>query len=407
VTFLVAANLAIFGGLAAVWYAAHRVASSVATLPSEGLGLTQTPARASDPRTFLLIGSDTRDLPSDFANLGGPGGQRADVIMLIQVIPEQGRLQILSIPRDTKVTFDGQTNRINAFLNDGPAAMVAAVSGFAQVPIHHYIEVDFAGFAGIVDAVGGIQMTFPYPIRDYGSSFALPAGTQVLDGITALALARSRHYQEFRDGEWVYVGASDIGRTHRQQDLLMALITQIDRPSSLDGFRRLLDSLGQFITADDALNEDEIIQLAWDMRSIGPEDLDAVTLPVDELEEGGVSYVVPHQPDADQVLAAFRAGEPLSAPVEGKARLEVQNGNGTSGSAGTVADRLRAGGWEVVAVTNSERSDYATTLVVARPRHLAQAEEVVAFLGYGRVEEGEVPSGADVEVIVGADALGS
>jgi hypothetical protein len=116
--------------------------------------------------------------------------------------------------------------------------------------------------------------------------------------------------------------------------------------------------------------------------------------------------VVPHEPEAEAALAAFRAGEPLSAAVAEHGRLEVQNGNGLAGSAGTVADRLRAGGWEVVAVTNSEREDYATTLVVARPRYLAQAEAVVAFLGYGRAEVGTVPDGADVVVIVGVDAIG-
>ena len=94
---------------------------------------------------------------------------------------------MLSIPRDTKVTINGTTNRINAFFNEGPAQIVDAVSQFAQVPIHHYLQVDFAGFAGIVDAVGGIEMTFPYPARDRKSKLDVAAGTQVLDGRTALA----------------------------------------------------------------------------------------------------------------------------------------------------------------------------------------------------------------------------
>jgi len=71
-----------------------------------------------------------------------------------------------------------------------------------------------------------------------------------------------------------------------------------------------------------------------------------------------------------------------------------------------LADRLRSGGWEGVAVTSGERSDYVTTLVVARPRYLSQAESVAAYLGYGSVEVGTVPTGADVVVIVGADAIG-
>jgi LCP family protein required for cell wall assembly len=405
--FLVVANLGIFGGLAAVWYAARQVTSSVATLPSEGLGLAEAPADLGEARTFLLIGSDSRaDLPEDWTGFGSAGGQRADVIMLVQVIPGTGTLQMLSIPRDLRVTYNGDTNRINAAFNQGAAAIVEAVSQFAQVPIHHYLQVDFAGFAGIVDAVGGIKMTFPYPARDSKSHLEVAAGTQVLDGRTALALARSRHYQEFREGEWVFVDASDLGRTRRQQDLLMALVNQIGRPSSIDGFGELVDSLGRFVTADDALGEDEIIQLAWEMRSVSSDDFDALTLPVDLYEEGGVSYVIPHEPEAGAALAAFRAGEPLTAAVEGNGRVEVQNGNGVAGSAAAVADRLRGGGWEVVAVTSGEREDYAATVVVARPRYLSRAEAVAAFLGYGTVQVGTVPTGADVVVIVGADAIG-
>ena len=399
------ANLGIFGGLGALWFAAHHVSGTVATLDSADLGLAQTPADLGDPRTFLLIGSDSRaDLPEDWVGYGDYGGQRADVIILVQVLPDQGGVQMLSIPRDTKVTINGTTNRINAFFGEGAAQIVEAVSQFAQVPIHHYLQVDFAGFAGIVDAVGGLEMNFPFAARDSKSKLNVTAGTQVLDGRTALALARSRHYQEFRNGEWVYVDANDLGRTRRQQEVLMALLTQIDRPSSVAGFQDLVNGLGQFVTADDSLGEDEIIQLAWEMRSLAPENLDALTLPVDISEEGGVSYVVMHEPDAGAALAAFRAGDPLTAAVEGNGKVEVQNGNGISGSASQVADRLVAGGWEVTATTNSGREDYATTVVVARARNLSQAEAIVAYLGYGRVEQGPVPRGTDVVVIVGADA---
>lgn len=407
VIFLVLANLGIFGALGAVWYAARQVTSSVATLPSEGLGLAESPPAAGDPRTFLLIGSDSREnVPADWTGLGASGGQRADVIILVQVLPDRGTLQMLSIPRDLRVTLNGSTNRINAAFNDGAAGIVAAVAEFTGSPIHHYLQVDFVGFAGMVDAVGGIKMTFPYPARDTKSKLSVAAGVQRLDGRTALALARSRHYQEFREGEWVFVDASDLGRTRRQQDLLMALITQIDRPASIGGFNDLVDSLSRFVSADDSLGEDELIQLAWEMRSIRADNFDALTLPVDLYEESGVSYVVPREPEAGAALAAFRNGEPLAAAVEGKGRLEVQNGNGVAGSAGLVAERLEAAGWEVVATTNSEREDYATTLVVARPRFLPQAEEVVAFLGYGEAEVGTVPDGADVVVIVGGDATG-
>jgi anionic cell wall polymer biosynthesis LytR-Cps2A-Psr (LCP) family protein len=143
----------------------------------------------------------------------------------------------------------------------------------------------------------------------------------VLDGRTALAFSRSRHYEELRDGTWVSVDGSDIGRTRRQQDVLMSILTQIDRPSSVDGFASLLDALGGFVTTDASFGEDEIIQLAWAMRDVSADDLDAATLPVQGLQENGVSYMVAMEPGASDAIAAFASGEPMSPSLGIDARI--------------------------------------------------------------------------------------
>ncbi len=402
--FLIAANVIVFGALGAVWLAAHKVSTAVSTIPAAELPLADQPATLQAARTFLVIGSDSRAGLADLQGFGDFGGQRADVIMLVKADPATGRVQFLSLPRDLKVQYGGRTNKINATFGGGPGSIVEAVTAMTGIPIHHYVQVEFSGFTGIVDAIGGIEMTFPFPARDLRSGFEIGAGTHVLDGKTALALSRSRHYEEYRDDGWTSVEANDIGRTHRQQDVLMSILTQVDRPSSLDGFARLLDALGGFVTTDDALSEDEIIQLAWTMRGVTAADLDARTLPVVDYVEDGIAYLVPSEPSADAAIAAFKAGEPMSPALGGDARVAVQNGNGRLGTASQMGDLLTSAGFTVVSTGNSGRSDYATTLVVARPNHLPAAEAIVAHLGYGRAVVGSVPSGADVVVIVGLDA---
>jgi len=402
--FLIVANVGIFGGLAAVWFVARQVSDAIPTVEGD-LVLASRPASAGDPVTFLLVGSDSREgVPDDFTNMGSFSGQRADVIMLVKILPSEGRVQMLSLPRDLKITYEGREQRLNATFNDGPAGILQAVGDFTAEPIHHYLQIDFAGFAGIVDAVGGIEMTFPFAARDRKSGFSVGAGTHTLDGQQALQLARSRKYQENQNGRWVYVRADDIGRTGRQQDLLMALISQIDRPGSIGEFTNLVNSLGGFVQSDAELDEDDIIQLGWEMRDVSTPDLDAMTLPVNYSTENGVAYVVSREPDATQALAAFRDGTPFNEQVIGSASVEVQNGNGVVGSARSIADTLEAGGYDDVTVSNSGRSDYQTTLVVARPGALPQAEEIVALLGYGEAATGATPNGVDVVVIVGADA---
>jgi hypothetical protein len=157
------------------------------------------------------------------------------------------------------------------------------------------------------------------------------------------------------------------------------------------------------VTTDNALDPDDIIQLAWEMRSIGADDLDSITLPVFITTEGGVSYVVETQPAANEAIDAFLAGESLLPDTDAN-RVEVQNGNGRAGAASEMVDVLTGLGYEVVSAVNSGRSDYQSTLVVSRPTFLDQGSALVAQLGYGQVTTGRTPEGADLVVIVGADA---
>ncbi len=401
--FLIVANLGIFGGLAAVWLAADKVAGAIPNI--EGDLELAAPPGVSEPVTFLLVGSDSREgVPEEFTNMGSFSGQRADVIMLIKLLPTEGRVQILSLPRDLKVTYNGREQRINAAYNDGPAGLLEAVGDVTPDPIHHYLQVNFAGFAGIVDAVGGIEMTFPYPARDLKSGFSIDAGTHTLNGQQALQYARARKYQEYRNGSWSYVRADDIGRTGRQQDVLMALLTQIDRPGSIAEFTDLVNSLGGFVQSDASLSADDIINIGWSMRNIGAGDIDSITLPVNYSTENGVAYVVRREPESTEALAAFRNETPFAPSTTEATVVEVQNGNGVAGSAGVVSGVLEAGGYQVSAATNSDREDYQITLVVARPRALPEAEAIVALLGYGEATTGATPNGVDVVVIVGVDA---
>ena len=401
VVFFVAANVVVFGAVGLVWWAANKVSSAVSTIPSTDLSLDDI-ANPGEPRTFLLVGSDSRENLEDLTHFGNIGGQRSDVMILMQVLPDSGRVQLLSIPRDLRIDYGGRVGRINATFASGAGNLVAAMSAETGLPIHHYLQVEFSGFAGIIDAIGGIRLTFPYPARDLSSGLEVGAGTQVLDGFTALSYARSRKYQELRDGEWVHVDASDLGRTRRQQDVLLAILTQVDRPTSIGGFQSLLDALGGFVSVDSAFDAGEIVQLAWSMRGISGSDVESMTLPVELYTENGTSYVVRVEPAASNVIDAFAAGLPMSG--EQASRIQVQNGNGVPGSAGIAAGVLTTAGFDVVGTADSVRSDYPVTEVVAGAAHLALAQAVVDALGYGEVIVGRTPADVEVVVIVGADA---
>jgi LCP family protein required for cell wall assembly len=207
VVLLVVANVVVFGAYFYLKNIESTFEEVVEVNEDVVAELSPPPSESSDPSTFLLIGSDSREnIPDDFADVfGSAGGQRADVIMLVQVMPDDSVARLLSIPRDLKVDLDGRgTQKINAaYAYGGGSLLVSTVRRVTGLPIHHYVEVDFAGFAAIVDEVGGVTINFPYPARDGKSGLNVAAGSQTLDGETALAFARSRSYEELRGDTWV------------------------------------------------------------------------------------------------------------------------------------------------------------------------------------------------------------
>jgi LCP family protein required for cell wall assembly len=273
------------------------------------------PSLADGEGVYLIVGTDNREnLPDDLdqGNFGDFGGSRADVIILAQVA--DGRRQLLSIPRDLRVEIPGQgVNKVNAaYAFGGPDLLVETVAIATGIRPNHYLEVEFGGFAGIVDALGGIEIEFPYAARDAKSGLNVEAGVHTVDGATALAYARSRSYEEFRDGAWVGQGGGDIARAARQREVLTKIIGEASSVSGIIRSPLVINAVGSHLTADSDLSLFVLAQTGWSMRSAA--ETDSVTLPVVGTEEGGVAYLVRAEPAASEVLAAFSAGQPLPTP---------------------------------------------------------------------------------------------
>ena len=403
IALLILANLLVFGIFFAIRGLTGQFLESVNQ--NEEVVAELAAVEGNGPVTFLVIGSDSRQtLPADFGEFGTFGGQRADVIMLVRV--EDGRARILSLPRDLQVEVEGHgTQKVNAaYAFGGAALMVRTVSDFTGIPINHCVEMDFFGFASIVDELGGVEVSFPYPARDLKSGLDVDAGRLTLDGKTALAFARSRQYQELRDGTWVSIDGSDLGRVTRQQALVFAMLSAAKRPSIVFDAPAIIGAAGDHVTLDAVMDRRRLIDLALQLRNLSPSSISAATLPTTAKTEGGVYYLVADQPAAEAAIVAFSDG--ADAPVAREPLVvKVLNGNGTKGQATEWGTRLSESGFEVSEVGDATSFDFGTTVITARPADLARAEEIVEALGFGVVEAGTVPEGLDVVVIMGADAL--
>ena len=374
----------------------------------------EPPPAAREPVTFLVMGSDTREnLPEDLGITDVLDGHRADVIMIATYDGE--RVRLLSLPRDLQVGVLGRTRKLNAAYSiDGPnpQLLFETVVNETGIDIDYYIELDFYGFAGIVDGLGGVELNFPYPARDLKSHLNVDAGLQLVDGKTALAYARSRQYQEYRDGTWVSVDANDLGRIGRQQSLVFAMLAAAKRLSIFDMFSvsRVLRAVGQHLRVDSRLGDRQLVEFVLEARRLDREDIEIVALPVVERREDDVLYLVADGDAAEAVYRSFRedladssADVPLTAPV----RLRVLNGNGGSGEAGRWRARLDGeAAFMVVDVDDAGSFDFRDTVVMVRADDLEVGAMIVDALGFGEVKPGTVDEGLDAVVVIGADALG-
>ena len=267
------------------------------------------------PFNVLAIGSDSRaGLTGKLAEVtgaGSVGGQRSDVVKIFHVDPQAGTISVLSIPRDTVVSLladklvFGNYNRINVNYQNGPELLVKTIEANFGIPINHVIQVDFGGLAGAVNALGGVYMSFPFPAYDAYSSLDIHrTGCQKLMGFMALAVARSRHFEYYENGQWLYDGTSDFGRIDRQNQFLRALIERAkSEATNLPAIADFLGALPKGIAIDNTFSPNELIGLALKFRGFNPDTMAAYTLPVTEgvsASLGDILFV--DQPAAQQML---------------------------------------------------------------------------------------------------------
>jgi LCP family protein required for cell wall assembly len=224
---------------------------------------------------YLLVGSDARE---------GTEGNRSDTIILLHVTPEGSK--IMSVPRDLWVPIaeTDETRKINAAYNGGPKRLILTVKNALDVPVNRYVEVSFNSFGPIVDAMGGIEITFNNAAYDRKSGFQVPsAGTHRLDGFNALAYVRSRHYVEVIDGETKTDPTGDLGREQRQQTFLMRTFQKMGEIRNPSKLAEVGKALAAGLKVDDAMSMGDAFSVA---RQLGGTTPTSVVLPTVSDREG-------------------------------------------------------------------------------------------------------------------------
>jgi LCP family protein required for cell wall assembly len=274
------------------------------TIPEEIPNQTPSaPANQMDPSTFnvLILGIDARAKESS----------RTDVIMVAHVNPMAKTINMVSIPRDTRVNLPGIGNtKINHahFVgnekggnNAGTEASIQAVSDLLDVPINYYFKTNFEGFVHFVDSIGGVGVDLPkevkldQPLKERGL-LTLPAGKQTLNGDLTLDFVRERY--SLHNG--------DFGRQSDQLMILKLIAEKLTQISYLPKLPGLLKQVKRDVI-DTNFNDSDLISLAWLFKDLKGDQVQYFQLPgksdyaFDPLVKLRLYYWVPNVKDLQDI----------------------------------------------------------------------------------------------------------
>lgn len=273
---------------------------------------------------ILLVGSDSRagadPGDEDFATTGSEDatpGMRSDTLILVRIGRDDGSVSMMSIPRDlwVRVGDTGKYAKVNATYSDGPDVLVRTIQRALNIPVHHYIEIDFSGFKTIVDAIGGVPVCVVNPSRDKNTGFRIARpGCKRLDGTQALGYARSRYFEEKIDGKWVLDRTGDTGRGERQRAFMTTLVKETLRHLARNPMRthEVLGAATSVMSVSSGL---DLLDAGKSLRPLGAGDALSYALPVssDMLND---NFVFRLSRDASPMLAFFAGLGPAPVAAE-------------------------------------------------------------------------------------------
>jgi LCP family protein required for cell wall assembly len=268
-------------------------------VPTASASMDQQPDGSPQPEekakafNLLLLGVDARQDEKS----------RSDVIMAVRVVPAQRKINIISVPRDTRVEINGvgftKINHAHILGEQeggneaGTKAAIKAVSNLLEIPINYYVKTNFQGFEHFIDVVGGVDVHVQEDMLLRAINVTLHKGTQHIDGKLALGLVRERW--AFADG--------DFGRQAEQAQILRNVAEELLKPEHIPSIAGLLTKLKKDIL-DTNFTDSDLISLAWLFQGMKAADFHYMQIPghsayeMDALMKTRLYYWIP---DTEQI----------------------------------------------------------------------------------------------------------
>ena len=249
--------------------------------------------RLSLKKNIVVLGVDERKEDYDVG--------RSDTLFVVMFDTNKKSISLLSVPRDTRVKIQGHGwDKINhAYAYGGRELTQKTVEEFLGLRIDNYVMVDFNGFKGLVDAIGGVDINVEKNMyyRDSWDGFTidLKKGMQHMDGKTAI------QYVRYRDEE------GDIGRIRRQQNFMMAVYQKISSANMLLNIPGLSKQLFSMIKTNLPLTD--MVEIGRAMHSkVKEEGLVMATVPGVGEYIDDISYWIPNVREMRKMMVDMQGG---------------------------------------------------------------------------------------------------
>jgi LCP family protein required for cell wall assembly len=410
---------------------------------------------------FLIVGMDSRAGANGNMDVGtteDAGGARSDTIMLVNIPANRKRVVAVSFPRDLAITpiqceawnpdtgeygplYDADTKKwgsrnvytetkLNStFSFGGPKCLVKEIQKLSGLSINRFIAVDFAGFAKMVDALGGVEVCSTTPLKDYELGTVLAhSGRQLIDSKTALSYVRARNVTTENNG--------DYGRIKRQQLFLSSLLRSLISKETFFSMSKLNSVVNMFISNSyvDNIKTRDLVQLGQSVQGMNAGHVSFVTVPTGVTDENGDEpprtsdmralfdaiinddalpgendmNATPSPPTSTQPSKGPQAGQPphpehlqavAAAPQD--VTVQVSNSTSKSGLATTASNQLKRRGFRVKS-PDDYPNPLKSTKVLFSPGNEEAAATVAAAFGNSRLER-ITGTGHVVQVVLGSD----
>lgn len=343
-------------------------------------------------------------------------GTRTDVMFVVHYDSEQESIQLVSIPRDTRVNVCSEVekllgksygvtkiNAVHAYGGKeyGPQAAVLQLEDLLGIKIDHYVKVNFDALVEIVDAVGGVEVDVPMDMKwdmsDTGDiKIDLKKGLQTLDGNKALQLVR------FRKG----YANGDVGRIQVQQLFLKALAEKmLSTESIVKNLGDYIEVMYKYVETDVTLTD--ALKYANYIQKVDKEKISMETLPGVGQYVGGISYFIHNASETSEMVdRIFYSVAPKvneDGTVDTKSLLiEVSNGGDVAGLAGRFTEKLANDGYRMAEATTYHGEQMSYTRIQVKEAGIGS--DLVDYFKEAKVEVApDALDNADIRIILGTN----